>query len=107
MDKIQNARIEKTYLGNDDYGYMSYWLGIEKESGTGQAFGTHDLRFYGIDLIDRILTVTGAGEWDNLVDTLIRIKVGTGGTITDIGHIMEDSWLNIDKIRERIERNAN
>lgn len=104
MDKICNAIIEETSLDNNSYGYMSYWLGIKKESGASQVFGTHDLRFYGIELIDRILTVTGAGEWGRLKDTLIRIKVNEGGTITDIGHIMRNDWLNLDLLEKRIKR---
>ncbi len=104
MDKIENALIEKVYLGNNDYGYMSYWLGIKKESGSCTSFGTHDLRFYGIELINRILEVTGVGQWDSLEDTMIRIKIDKDGQTIDIGHIMKDDWLNLDLLAKRIRR---
>lgn len=104
MDKIENALIEETYLGNDDYGYMSYWLGIKKESESCTSFGTHNLHFYGIDLIDRLLTVTGAGAWERLKGRMIRIKIDKDGQTIDIGHIMEDSWLNLDLMAKRIKK---
>ena len=98
--KIVNAKIGKTYLGNGD-GYMSYIIHVEWDS-AGTGFGTHDLRYYGIELIDRLLKVVGVECWEDLAGKHIRLKKRRRDTI-DIGNIIKDDWLDLDGMRDKIE----
>lgn len=102
--KIVNAKISKTMLGHMDYGYMSFVLSLEFD-GVHQGFGTYDLRFYTIDLIEKILNVVGVQTWEELEGKVIRIEKGPwGSSITRIGNVLKDEWLDMDEIAEKIEK---
>lgn len=102
---IENATIEHTCLGYlDEYGYLSYTLGFGLLN-SSKSFGTHDLRFFGIDLITRLLRVTGADSWESLVGTNVRVKLADR-KIRDIGHLMEDEWLDLPSMMKRIRKRA-
>ena len=102
---IENATIEHTCLGYlNEYGYLSYTLGFGLLN-SSKSFGTHDLRFFGIELISKILLVTGADSWESLKGIHVRVKM-VDRQIADIGHLIEDRWLNLPAMVER-RKNTN
>ncbi len=104
MSEIVNAKIENTILGTMDYGYMSFVINLSFGS-SHQGFGTYDLRFFGIELIENILSVVGVDSWEELKGKVIRVeKSGWSSPITRIGNLLEDDWLDIAKLIEKIEK---
>jgi len=101
--KIINAKIEHTMLGTADYGYMSFVLTL-KFNGCHQGFGTYDLRFFGVGLIEKILSIVGVSTWEELEGKCIRIeKGGLNSTITRIGNLLDDKWLDMEQLAEIIK----
>lgn len=100
--KTLNAKIEYTELGTMGYGYMSFVLGLKYE-GSSQGFGTYDLRFYGIELIEKILETVGVSSWESLKGQGVRVvkEGGWGSTVEKIGHLYEDRWLDMKEEAER------
>lgn len=98
---IFNAVVEETYLGTDQFGYLSYIISFKIASGIHSSYGTHDLRFYGTEIICKLLKVIGAGSWEKLVGKPIRIKKQSGCTI-DIGNWLEDDWLDLKTMANKI-----
>lgn len=101
---IVNAIIEETYLGNDEFGYLRYVLHIKITGNTSTSYGTHDLRFYGIDLINKLLATIGVGSWEKIPGTPIRIKKQSRMVI-DIGNLLEDNWLDLEALANQINFN--
>lgn len=98
--EILNSIIEYTVLGGD-YGYMSYVLGLKTPTGC-QGFGTYDLRFFGIETIERILNVVGVDNWEDLVGKHVRFERDHAG-ISKIGHILEDRWYDPEQHAKQIK----
>lgn len=49
-----------------------------------------------MDLIARIMEVVGVGKWEDCKGKYIRVvSNGLGRSITKIGNIMKDEWLDI------------
>ena len=104
--KIENAKIESTFLGVEDHGIFTASVGL---SGDGWVCG-----FGGFALdrwsekdkkriasaaaglfIARVIEVLEAGSWEKLKGLHCRAKTeGLGGGILEIGHIVKDRWFN-------------
>ena len=109
-----NAIIERTMLGYEDHGILTCFLYLV-QTGSGQGFGGYVLDdipkknergdrvgdrrssilcgFW----IKRILEVVGVDKWEALVGKHIRVDGTNFGTITGIGHIIEDKWFYPNK----------
>lgn len=105
-----NAIIEKTMLGIEDHGIMTFYIDL-KQSGSGQGFGGYTLddrplqdaqghRFGDRQpsilcgfCIKRILDVVGVNKWEDLVGKHVRVDGEEYGDIYAIGHIIEDKWF--------------
>jgi len=90
--EIKNAKIESTQLGKEDHGIPTCFITLDYGS-AGQGFGGYDLRYYGIEMIIRILEVVDVEKWEDLVGKYVRVKI-EDGLIQAIGHITKDSWYN-------------
>ena len=102
MNEIENAEIVKATVGMYDYGYMSYMITI-KTPGGHQVFGTYDLRFFGMEALERILKTVGVDTWDELEGQFIRID-GSHRKIEGIGNIVDDRWYYPEKHAEQIKK---
>lgn len=89
-NEIVNAKIIGTFLGKEDHGIPTCQLKL-RWGGYGQSFGGYDLRFYGINMVMRILEVIGVESWEELPDKYCRIKQ-CHTEISAIGHITDDKW---------------
>jgi hypothetical protein len=103
---VKNAIIGHTYLGIDNYGYLSAIIGVEHDSGN-TGFGTHGLRYppYGINYIVKILETLEVGSWEELIGTHCRIKRYTDDGNMAIGHIIKDQWFHPEGIARKYKDN--
>ncbi len=95
----QNAKIASTVLGKEDHGIPTFWLMLDYHGG-GQGVGQLDLR-HGktFMLIFDILDVLEIERWENLPGTYCRVrkKEKYSCPILEIGHIVKDQWVSMDK----------
>lgn len=103
MEEIENAVIDRTYLGPEDHGIFTVCI-MAKGDCWGQGFGNRCLgnarggHSAGIDYLWAILKTLELRSWEELPGTLIRVRRKTpGGPIAAIGHIMKDKWLDDDE----------
>lgn len=89
----RNALITKTTLGTAD-GPLMAWLHLEFD-GSGQAFGGYVLgKGVASFWIDRVLTVVGVSNWEDLKGQHIRVRHDTEfGGIIAIGNFLKNSWF--------------
>lgn len=104
---IKNAKIQSTMLGREDHGIMTFMIHIDAGSfscGVGgfcldeydnnkkkRIFNTKSM-----EVISKILDVVGVSKWEDLPGKYIRFEDnGWGSTITKIGNIIDDKWLDI------------
>jgi len=93
---ILNAKISSTMLGPEDHGIPSFSVTCD-QGGTVQGFGGYDLRHPAHQtLIFELLSAVGVRTWEDLPGTFVRID-RKDGRIKRIGHIVEDTWLDMDK----------
>lgn len=90
--KEVNGRITSTFLGIEDHGIPTCIITIEGGS-WGQGFGNYDLRFYGINMLLRIIEVVEARSWEDLKGKHCRIR-REHSKIHAIGHIIKDKWYS-------------
>lgn len=101
----RNAHIEKTTLGREDHGIMTFMLHLnygdcgqgcggvaldEYDSALKRRVGT----IHGMQTIMDVLRVTGASSWEKLPGTSVRVRTAQG-TILMLGHYLDDKWLKI------------
>jgi len=105
--KEQNAVIERTMLGIEDHGFLSFWLYLDYGKGVHQGAGGYALdhvswpnknnppeRLYlSIRLITKILETVGVEKWEDLPGTNIRVKADNVH-VEAIAHILKDNWLH-------------
>lgn len=102
MRIIKNAKIKSTFLGLKDHGIPTFFINLDY-NGCGQSYGGCDLRYYGIEIILKILKTLEADSWENLPD-IIRVDADHD-KIYRIGHIIKDQWFDIEDLKNKIERN--
>lgn len=98
--RIHNAKIKHAMLGIEDHGILTWMLRLE--------YGSYSCGFGGRGLdnsgdfmsgsVRKVLETVGVDDWCSLNGKLIRIKAAPGlGPITEIGHILDDRWFNLDQ----------
>lgn len=106
--EIENAKITNTRISMADHGCLTFDLILEGD-GWGCAFGGYCIgRGYlgakeftaesgnGLVAMMKIMDVVGVEKWEDLKDRYIRCKTNRwGGTIDEIGNLIEDKWFNI------------
>ena len=109
MKMIKNARIMSTMLGREDHGIMTFMIYIDAgdfSCGVGgfcldefnTASQTRVFRAKSMKAISEILNVVGVDKWEELPGKYIRFEDnGWGSTVTKIGNIIDDKWLDMRK----------
>lgn len=98
--EIKNARIEDTFLGIEDHGFLTFWLYLDY-GGIVQGFGGYVLDRPGEMkkdsalgwVVRRLLEVVGVQEWDQLQKKYVRVEC-SWDKIYRIGNIIEDKWFD-------------
>ena len=99
--KTLNATIRGTFIGVEDHGVPTFMVDVEHEDGS-QAFGTYDLRYYGIEPILRTIRAVGAKSWENLKGKHCRVFI-EDGLIRGIGHIVHSEQLPFDVFKALVK----
>ncbi len=107
----QNARIERTMLGVEDHGIMSFYLYLDY-GGSGQGFGGYGLDEYdkelkrrkghafGLEVIMQILRVVGVEKWEDLPGRFVRVT-GTMTKLTRLYNVLDDSrFLDMEELAQ-------
>ena len=107
-----NARIEKTMLGYEDHGILTFYLSLDY-SGGGQGFGGYGLdefdkekdrrvgTAYGIEAIGRVLKTVGVDTWEKLPGIPVRVRQDHT-KIQALGHFLRDDWLDLSALAEEM-----
>lgn len=100
-----NALIRSTHLGFEDHGVFTFMLSLAWDGGV-QGFGGWGMRGeFGPAVIMKILQAVGVERWEELKGKHCRFKRDGGGwdaKITEIGHIVEDRWVNPETIAQEL-----
>lgn len=112
--KIKNAKISSTMLGREDHGIMTFMVYIDAYDLTCGVGGycldefnfatqTRVFRAESMEVISKILEVVGVDKWEDLPGKYIRIEYnGLGTTVTKIGNIIEEKWLDLEEFFGKI-----
>lgn len=106
MREIKNAKITNTFLGIEDHGIFTFILNfdygsmnqgspsysLDKSDSDGNIIGYGA----GIKAIRKILETLDLYQWENLKDSLVRVKINEHNLISAIGHIIKDQWFEFD-----------
>lgn len=108
MSTIENAEITETLLGYADHGILTFSIGL-KGKGWGVNYGNRALDGFdkkedkrtpdqaAMRIIPEILNVVGVRKWEELKGKYVRVETnGLGRTITKIGNLIDDVWLDLD-----------
>lgn len=110
--KIENAKITGTSISMADHGCLSIWLHVEgKGWGCGIGGWANGIGYLGsknwkgngsaIVAMMKIMDVVGVERWEDLKGKYIRVKSeGWGGTIDEIGNLIDDKWFNLRSFYE-------
>lgn len=106
---IKNAIIESTMLGRESHGILTFYISI-KSGSTCCSVGGYALDQYdrktekrvfspkSMGVISEILNVVGVNSWEDLPGKYIRFESdGWGSTVTKIGNIMDDKWVDFEE----------
>lgn len=105
---IENAKITGTRISMADHGCLTFDLILEGAS-WGCSFGGYCIGHGylgakefkadsggGLVAMMKIMDTVGVERWEDLKGKYIRCKTnGWGGTIDEIGNLIEDKWFNI------------
>ena len=109
-NKIENVKIDGTFLGINDHGLFDAWLYLSG-NGWGVGFGgfaldapiKKDGKFLRREDTDgtvgeyirRILQTVGVEKWEDLPGKFIRVESeGLGGGVKKIGNLLREEWFN-------------
>lgn len=107
MNKIENAKITKTKLGQE-HGCLTADIIVEGDS-WGCAFGGYCLDHWcaevgkhsstdGYGAIIELMKTLEVESWEELKGQYIRVESeGWGGRILKIGHLIKDKWFSFDE----------
>lgn len=107
MSEIRNFKISATHLGYESHGIFTAYLTLQSAV-FGISVGGYALDEFidkkriitkkGAELIPRILDVVGVETWEQLAGQYIRVEDnGIGESISKIGNLIEDNWLDFDR----------
>lgn len=104
--QIENARIESVMLGYEDHGILTAYVFVKFANG-GCGFGGYAFDewnkakqrrvgcAFGSEWIINVLETVGVKKWEDLPGKPVRVEhEGWGGTITRIGHFIDDRWFD-------------
>lgn len=106
--KIENAKITNTRISMGVHGCLTFYLTLEG-AGWGCGYGGYcigkgylDAEEFttgsgnGLVAMMKIMDTVGVEHWEDLKGKYIRCKTdGWGGTIDEIGNLIENKWFNI------------
>lgn len=114
----ENAVITSTKITMEDHGCLTFWIFVDM-GGSGCGIGGYCIgngyvgakQFSasgsGLEAMMRIMDVVGVGEWEKLPGKYIRVKHdGWGGTISEIGNILNYKWFNLKAFFEEKQKEA-
>lgn len=117
MNKIENARITKTKLG-EEHGCLTADIIVEGDS-WGCAFGGYCLDHWcagvgehtstdGYGAIIELMKTLEVESWEELKGQYVRVESeGWGGRILKIGHLMKDKWFSFDEYFKEAKEKSN
>ena len=104
----ENAKITRTKLTMEAHACLTFWIFVEMKSG-GCGFGGYCIGHgylgadsfsasgRGLEAIMRIMDTVGVSDWEELPGNYVRVRhTGMGGTIKEIGNIIQDEWFNLE-----------
>jgi hypothetical protein len=96
---IYNGTITETFLGVEpDVGVITGEITIKYGKGIIQKFGGLCLKDQAMSrFVVALVEALKLHSWEEVNGKYVRIKVGSNGLIKAIGHIVEDSWLDLDE----------
>lgn len=112
--EIKNAKISSTMLGREDHGIMTFMIYIDACDFAccvgrycldefNPSTQTRVFRAESMEVISKILEVVGVDKWEDLPGKYIRIEYnGFGSTVTKIGNIIEEKWLDFDEFFRKV-----
>lgn len=108
--EIENAKITNVSLTMADYCSLVFWITVEG-AGWGCSIGGYKIASgmlgakpedfkaetgNGLVAMMRIMDAVGVEKWEDLKGKYCRVKTdGWGGTINEIGNLINDKWFNI------------
>lgn len=105
---IKNGRIIETMLGREDHGILTFKIYVEYECCSIRGIGGFALdqrdsetgrlifKASGLAAISKVLEVVGVKTWEDLPNKYIRFDYDRSDfSITKIGHITEDKWVDL------------
>ena len=108
IPEILNAQIKNVSIYYEDHGILTFGISVDISDGTTCVIGGYALDeynkntkkrqccAYSMDLLTRIMKVVGVSKWEDCKNKYIRVvSNGLGGSITKIGNLMKDEWLDI------------
>ena len=113
--KTWNAKITNVSLSMADHGCLTWGITLDG-GGIGCVYGGWSIgngylgakEFEGspdgLEAIMRIMDTVGVERWEDLQGKYVRVKdVGWGGTVSCIGHIIENKWFDAKEFFEKKE----
>lgn len=98
--EIKNAKIRSTMLGREDHGIMTFMIYIDADGficGVG-GYCLDEFNAESMEVISKILEVVGVDKWEDLPGKYIRVEYnGLGSTVTKIGNIIDEKWLDLEE----------
>lgn len=114
MSDVKNGKITSCFLGIEDHGIFTMYIGIEGDCwGQSFSFGgwcldTYDAvakkrigSIFGAEFIMRVLNTLEVNSINNLIGTPVRID-GDFTKINRIGHFLKDKWFDPKQLEEEI-----
>lgn len=109
-NEIKNAKIESVSITMEDHGCLTFWVTV-KGAGWGCGIGGFCIghgylgaeKFSGLarglEAMMWIMDAVGVSRWEDLPGHYCRVRgFGTGRSITEIGNILEDKWVDIREV---------
>ncbi len=101
--EICNARIQSTFLGIEDHGFLSYFINLQSGGGTiqgwgGYILGTRKGKSTGLagDLLLHLLGAIEVDKWEALTGRPCRV-LREHRTARALGNLLEDRWVWISE----------
>lgn len=111
--KILNAQIKNVSVYYENHGILTFSIAVDISDGTACVIGGYALDEYNkntkerqccaycLDLLTRIKKVVGVIKWEDCKGKYIRVvSNGLDRSITKIGNLMKDEWLDIPEFIE-------